>query len=118
MKEKLVNGLIILIFLSGITYLVIKNWETIKGIFSGSGLKECKDLSAFECIKKHGAKKTTTAGAGDRYDYPDMSTGSYGFFANNRAVMIGISPDKKGSYDKKEIKWDDGSKTSMKDIFK
>lgn len=113
MSGKVITGLIVLSFLAGVTYLVVKNWDSIKGVFGKSGLKECKDLSPFDCVIKHGAKKTMAATAGDRYDY-----GDYGFYSNGRAVLIGTSPAKKGDYDKKEIKWDDGNKTSMKDVLK
>lgn len=112
MSNKVIGWGIVSVIVIGFAWIVIANWDTIKGIFGkGAGLKVCKDLTSFECIKKHGAVLTTATTAGDRYEY-----GGYGFYSNNRVVEL--SSGRKGSYDKIKIKWDDGTETKMTEIFK
>lgn len=118
MSNKFIGWAIAFLIIGIFVYIVIQNWNTILGIFGKGGLQGCKGLSDIECVKKNGAKETTSTNAGDRYDYPNTQVGSYGFYSNGRVVLIGSSPDKKGAYDKKEIIWDDGSRTQMKEIFK
>lgn len=118
MKGKVFGVIVLLIVLAGVTLLVVNKWDSISSIWGGKGLKGCKDLSPFDCVKKHGAIKTTSTSAGDRYDYPGTRDGAHGFYSNNRAVLIGSSPALKGSYDKTEITWDNGNKTPMNTIFK
>lgn len=64
----------------------------------------------FEYIKFKGATKTTSATAGDRYDF-----GDYGFYSNNRVAQF--STQKKGTYDKVKIIWDDKTETTLISIF-
>lgn len=70
-----------------------------------------KTMSAFDYIKTKGAVKSTTVGVGDRYDFND-----FGFYSNNRAVQF--STGKKGTYNKVQITFDDGTKILLSDIFK
>lgn len=115
MDKKLIGILFLTLIIVVIIAFVAANWNWIIGIFE----KKCKpEDTPFECVKKLGATPTSAESAGDRYDYPNSAAGSYGFYSNNRSVIIGSAPAKKGTYDKEKIKWDDGSVTYLSDIFK
>jgi len=99
-EKRLLITLIVLVVVLG-SLLGYKYWYKLK----------LDKMTPFDYVKQKGATKTTTPNAGDRYDY-----GDYGFYSNNRATQF--STAKKGSYTKVSIKWDDGTETSLSDIFK
>ena len=117
MKGNFISYLIVGVILLIAFGFGVKYWDDIRGIFGkGKGFKECKDLSAFECIKKQGAIRTDSQLAGDRFDYPPDPNEKYGFYSNNRVIRF--SDKRMGTYTKEEVKWDDGTTTLLIDIFK
>jgi len=114
MNKKIFNWIFFVIILLIVVAIVIKNWGLIKGLFGGGN--KCTDAdSNFECINKRGGVPSATFKGS--LDYPNGEKGSFRFFTNNRVAEIGSSPELKGSYDKKEITWDDGRTTTLKEVF-
>ena len=112
MNKKVITWIFFAIIILVVVGIVIKNWDWIKGIFSGGKNTKCSDAdSPYECMKKMGAVyfKTTTGEEG-------VSFGDYQFYSNNRAFKV--STKAKGSYNKDAITWDGRGTTTIKEVFK
>lgn len=115
-QKKIIGGAIALLVIAVAVFLVVKNLPLIQDTFK-IGKGKCKENETpFMCVKRRGARLSPETGVGERYDYPPDPNNEYGFYPNNRAVRF--RDNQKGSYDKEKITWDNGSETTLKEVFK
>lgn len=90
----------IIAVVAGVLVLAIGTFLLVVGIKS-------RNETAFEFVKRKGGQPTALNG---------LTFGGYTFYTNNRTFRV--SDNKKGTYNKTEIVFDDGTKVQMSDIFK
>lgn len=98
MRNNWIWGVLIVLAIAGVIVFYLTNE------------KKCKEADTpFECVKKRFKDGSATSQNGWTYK-------GYTFYSNNRAFQRGTNPEKKGTYNKEAIMWDDGSSTFLSEI--